>query len=304
MTNARTRNLRLLAVLDAVLSERHVSRAAQRLHLSQPAISSALAQLRAFYGDPLLVRHGRELLLTPFGRELLPEVRAAMTAAHRVFDARRAFEPATLERHFHIAVSDAVGQTLVPEVVGRLAREAPRVTVRLSAAPSEPSEAHFVDHRVDIVVSQTGRTAASLRTMTLAQHPLVVVARDGHPALRRGITMRRLAQQQHLVIVPHDAAIEQALRTAYKREKLEFRLLASVQQMSAAAAIVARTDAVALLSAPLADLYAPAFALRVHALPAELSALRVAVRALWHERDHTDPAAAWLRGLFKDCARL
>lgn len=303
MTNARARNLRLLAVLDAVLSERHISRAAQRLHLSQPATSGALAQLRAFYRDPLLVRHGRELQLTPFGRELLPDVRAAMAAAHRVFDVRRTFEPATLQRHFHVAVSDAVGQTLVPEVVGRLAREAPGVTVRLSAAPAEPSEAHFVDQGVDVVVSHIGRTAASLRAMTLAQHPLVVVARDAHPALRRGLTMRRLAQQQHLVIVPHDAAIEQALRAAYKREKLEFRLLASVQQMSTAAAIVARTDAVALLSAPLAQLYASPFALRVHALPAELSSLRVAVRALWHERDHADPAAAWLRALFKDCAR-
>jgi DNA-binding transcriptional LysR family regulator len=297
------KQLRLLAVLDALLSERHVTRAAARLHLSQPATSSALAQLRAIYQDPLLVRDGRSLVLTPRAAQLLPDVRAALAAAGRVFAPVEAFDAAKLQRRFHLAVSDAVGQVLMPMVMRRLTAEAPGVALRLSAAPAEVPASMLADPALDMVVAHVGRVDAGLRSTTLARLPLVAVARCGHPAFRgRRMTLAQFIAQQHVVVFPHEAAVEDALRPVYQRARKPFRLLASAQSLAVVAAIVAETDAIALMSEPLARRYCAQGQLQVLRLPAELRLPPVPVRALWHERSQADPAHAWMRALVKECA--
>lgn len=297
--NARHRDLRLLAVLDVLLQERHVSRAAARLHLSQPATSAALARLRTLYRDPLLVKQGTALVLTPRAEQLQPQVRATMAAVERVFAAPAEFEPAALRRQFHLAVSDAVGQTLIPAALRRLARAAPGVTLRLSAAPAELSESWLAQHGIDLAVTHVGRLPASLRATTLARHRLVLVARTGHPLLRRRPALHVFMEQPQVVIFPHEVEVERALRSVFERHRRPFRLLATVQQRSVAAAIVARTDAVTLLSEPVARLHGAAFGLQSHPPPPELSLPLIHVRAVWLERVHGDPAIAWLRQVLK-----
>lgn len=289
------RHLRLLAVLEALLAERSVTGAARRLHLSQPATSAALAQLRNLFADPLLVRSGREMLLTPRAQALLPDLQETMQAAGRLFASRAAVPPARMQRRFHLAVSDAVGQVIIPALVSQLAAQAPGITLRLGNAPAELPDAALADASLDMVIAHYERAAPGLRSTTLVRHPLVVVARQGHPLVKGRITARQFASLPQVTIFPHAAGIQEALQSLYARTGQEFRLAASVQNLSVAAGIVARSDAVALLSEPAARLYAAAWHLQVLALPAGLALPLVPVRAFWHERSQHDAASAWLR---------
>src|SRR6185503_17975574 len=129
--NIGTVNLNLLLVLDALLVERHVSRAARRLGLSQPAVSNALAQLRTLFNDPLLVRTGGRMVATERALALAQPLAQALAAVQSVLAGPAAFDPKRAERRFVIAATDFVEFVLVPRLLGRLGREAPGVHLQI-----------------------------------------------------------------------------------------------------------------------------------------------------------------------------
>jgi DNA-binding transcriptional LysR family regulator len=302
MPDERRHHLRLLGALDALLSERNVTRAAARLHLSQSAASGTLAQLRVLFNDPLLVRVGRSLELTARAREMLPLVREALAGVDRLFGAQRAFQPSTLRRQFRIAVSDVVGQLLVPEVVQRLALLAPGATLKVSAAAFEVPERMLAHGTLDLVVGHYGDVPADLRAMTLYESRLVAVARADHPTLKAGMTLTQFVQAPQVVVFPHSADVEEGLRRVFTAAARPFKLAASVQQLSLALAIVERTDALALVTEPMALLYAKTYAIQILQLPKGVRLPKVRVLAIWHERTQSDAACAWLRERIRDCA--
>jgi DNA-binding transcriptional LysR family regulator len=294
-------HLRLLGALDALLSERNVTRAAVRLNLSQPATSGALAQLRDLFNDPLLVRAGRELELTPRAQELLPRVRDALASVDALFGSQVSFVPAALRRQFRVAASDAVGQLLMPAVVERLAALAPQATLKISAAGFEVPEKLLAGGALDIVVAHHADLTPSLRATTLYENRLVVVARAGHPRANPVMDLETFIASAHVTVFPHSASVEEELRRVFGAAGRPFRLAASAQLLSVAMAIVARTDALALVTEPIARLYAPVHHLRSFDAPPEIRLPSVPVRAIWHERAQHDPACAWLRQVMRDC---
>lgn len=297
MADARRHHLRLLGALDALLSERNVTRAAGRLHLSQSATSGTLAQLRKLFNDPLLVRVGRDLELTARAQAMLPLVRDALEGVDRLFGAQEAFQPAALERQFRLAVSDAVGQVLVPDLIARIAREAPGVTLKVSAAGFEVPEKLLGNGTLDLLVGHYEDVPADLCATTLYASRLVAVARAGHPTIKARISLLQFVQAPHVVVFPHSVALEQGLRQAFTTVARPFRLAASVQQLSLALAIVERTDSIALVTEPMARLHAKTYAIQVLEVPRPVQLPKVRVQAIWHERTQHDPACAWLRGL-------
>jgi DNA-binding transcriptional LysR family regulator len=302
MPNEYRHHLRLLGALDALLSERNVTRAAERLNLSQPATSGALAQLRHLFNDPLLVRAGRELELTPRAQELLPRVQDALASVDALFGSQVSFVPALLRRQFRVAASDAVGQLLMPAVVERLAVLAPQATLKISSAGFDVPEKLLASGALDIVVAHHADIPPSLRAATLYENRLVVVARAGPRPATATMDLDRFTASAHVTVFPHSASVEEELRRVFGAAGRPFRLAASAQLLSVAMAIVARTDALALVTEPIARLYAPMHHLRSFDPPTELRLPTVPVRAIWHERAQHDPACAWLRQVMRDCA--
>jgi DNA-binding transcriptional LysR family regulator len=302
MSDDRRHHLRLLGALDALLTERNVTRAAARLHLSQSATSGTLAQLRALFDDPLLVRVGRQLELSSRAREMLPLVREALASVDRLFGTQTALVPGELKRQFRIAVSDAVGQLLIPGVVDELSRSAPGVTLKVSAAGFDVPGKLLGDGTLDMAIGHYEAVPDDLRAMTLYESRLVAVARKAHPTLGAGLTLTQFVQAPQVVVFPHAAAVEESLRQVFVSTGRPFKLAASVQQLSLALAIVERTDALALITEPMARLYARTFAIRVLALPRRVRLPKVRVLAIWHERTQFDQASAWLRGVLRDRA--
>lgn len=295
--------LRALRLLEALLDERNVTRAAERLHLSQPAASAALAEWRALFKDPLLVRQGRELVPSNRALELQPRLGEAIASLERLLGGDDPLNPAAIDRQFRVAVSDAVGQTLMPPLIADLARVAPGLKLRISSADAQLPEAALGRGALDLVVAHHDTIAPDLRATTLAAHRLVAIVRRGHPAASGRMTARRFADIAQVTIFPHAAALDDALTRIYEAARRPFRLLASTQDLSAAAAIVARTDGLALVSEPMAVVHARTWDLETLALPAAFALPPVVVRAVWHERAQNDAVAAWLRSRLRALAR-
>jgi DNA-binding transcriptional LysR family regulator len=303
MVDDRRQHLRLLGALDALLSERNVTRAAVRLHLSQSATSGILAQLREAFGDPLLVRVGRELVLTARAQQLLPQLRAALASVDQLFGAQQALVPEQLARQFTLAASDAAGQLLLPALAQRLSVLAPAVTLKISAAGAEVPDKPLGRGALDIVISHFDELPADLRAVTLYEHRLVAVVRAAHPWIQGRLTLRQFLETPQVTIFPHALSLQSALRRLFSEQRTPFRLAASVQQLSVALAMVEQIDALALVTEPMARWFARAHAVQVLPLPRQVQLPRVRVQAIWHERSQHDPACAWLRAVLMEVAR-
>jgi DNA-binding transcriptional LysR family regulator len=302
MTDDSRPHLRLLGALDVLLTERNVTRAAARLNLSQSATSGVLLRLRELFRDPLLVRAGREFVLTPKAAELLPSLKGILTDVDQLFGQQVAFNPSRVQRVFRIAASDAVAQMLLPQVIQRLSREAPSITLKVSAADFEVPEKQLGDGSLDMVLGHYADLPLNLRSSTLYTSKLVAIARADHPTIQSRLTARQFTSASHVIIFPHTTALEDELRRIFEAARQPFNRLASVQFLSFAVAIVASTNAVALLSEPIAKQYAKSHAIQVLNLPRSFHLPEVPVRALWHERTQHDPACAWLREMLRSCA--
>ena len=291
--NITSLNLNLLPVLDALLAERSVSRAGARVGLSQPAVSNALAQLRAHFGDPLLVRKSNGMEPTERALALAGPLRAALLALQQGLEPAASFNPAVAERGFTIMTNDFVAFALLPRLLARLQREAPRIHLQIRA---------WQEH---VVPSELARGDADLafgfhRGLTEGHHatPLfddrfVFIARKGHPLVRGKITVRTYTKLAH-VLVSHQPRARGAIDSVLDRHGLTRDIALRVSHFLLVPPIVAATDYVAALSEVVARPMAASLPLQLLELP--LAGVPTAtVQMVWNERTGASPAHVWLR---------
>jgi DNA-binding transcriptional LysR family regulator len=293
-------NLNLLPVLDALLAERSVSRAGQRLGLSQPAVSNALAQLRAVLGDPLLVRGPRGMIPTERALALAGPLRAALSALANGLEPQRAFDPATAERAFTILTNDFVALALLPRLLARLEREAPGVRLQIRAWQENRVAADLERGEADLMIGFRRELPASHREERLFEDRFVVAVRKGHPAVRARLTLPTYVRLRHVIVshVPEGrGVVDDALAARGLRRTVALR----VSHFLLVPAIVAATDYVAAVSELVVRPFAEAWPLRLFKLP--LAVPLAWVRTIWHERTDGSAAHAWLRGVIADVGR-
>lgn len=161
--NIRKLDLRLLGCLDALITERNVTRAASRVHLSQPAMSSALKQLREVFRDPLLTRTQRGMVPTPRGIELAQSARAVLQDVKAMTSVTRPFEPAKSQRTFRIAMTDYTEFVLLPQLVRRLRIEAPGVNVAVTPHDGRTHVDELADGEIDLAIANFRNVSGRLR---------------------------------------------------------------------------------------------------------------------------------------------
>lgn len=207
-------DLNLLRVLEAVLAERNVTRAADRLHLSQPAVSHALARLRRALGDPLLVRQGRGLVVTPEGQRLANEVPEIMRRI-RTQITQDDPDPATTARRFVVGLPDVFGGLIGSPLRQRLAQSAPRASLELRRLTTSTG-IDLVDGSIDAAVGVSGSWAHPLRSTPLATVRWRPVVDIGHPLAGRRASLAELASAPHVDVVDHlvNDAVDAALGAA------------------------------------------------------------------------------------------
>lgn len=285
-------DLNLLRVFDALLQEGSVTAASERLHLSVPATSRALARLRRVMRDPVLVRAGRGMAPTPFALRTAPRVRSLLDEAAALIHADRELEVAALERTFTIRINDGVAATLATAAVEATAAVAPGVRLRFVAEGTESIEA-LRDGSVDLDIGAGDVAAPDIRAASLYRERVVGVVRADSPLGRhRRPTLAQLCRYPH-VSASRRGRARGPLDDALEAAGLGRHVAAVVPTFAVAVLLVASSGYVGLVPQRLALQYGGALDIRSFPIPAALP--EIDVRMLWHARLDADPAQRWLR---------
>jgi DNA-binding transcriptional LysR family regulator len=284
-------DLNLLTALDALLEERSVGAAADRLHVSAPAMSRTLGRIRAVTGDLILVRTGRTMTPTPRALAMSAEVHEVVSRAGAVLSKDGDLDLASLERTFTLQCHDAIVSAIGPQVVRTLGEQAPRASVRFMAeAASDGNDLRY--GAVDIVVGSSPSELAETQSQVIGSSPLVGVVRPGHPLASDPVTVERYAAADHLT-VSRRGRLRDPIDDVLASDGLDRRVVASVPTAAAALEIVRTSDVVVAVPLDACRTSISAMGLTTFALPFELSPVEVVMS--WHQRYSTDKAHAWLR---------
>jgi DNA-binding transcriptional LysR family regulator len=283
-------DLNLLTVLDALLEEGSVMGAAERLHLSSPAVSRTLGRLRAVTGDDILVRTGHSMVPTPYAASVREDVHQLVRHAHEVLSPIRELNLAELDRTFTIRCHDAVAASLVPVLVGRIGQQAPGVQLRVLAENTDDTD-DLRRGRVDLELGGGRPALPEFRSEPLGDDRLVVAMRADHPCAA-GLDLASYAAQPH-VVISRRGRLTAPIDDVLAAEGLRRRVVAAVATVSTALQIAARGDALVTCTAILGRPLIEAFGLLARPLPIESPA--ATINCNWHQRYDSDPAHAWLR---------
>jgi len=281
----------LLVTLDALLAERSVSRAAQRLNLSQPALSAQLARLREMLGDPLFVPNHRGMTPTPLALGLQAPLAAALAQLRDVVTSARAFDPARDDFTVHIAASDYVQAALLLDFTLALRAEAPGLRIALRAADSTRLEAQMEKGEIDLAVLTPESIADALRSRPLFEERYVFIARSKHPALRRPLDAARFCELEHVMVSPRGGSFTTPVDDMLDAQGLQRRVVMSASTFHSVLDLVERSDLVALVPARLVENRAS----RLRVLAPPLPVPGFAIHMAWHNRNHGDAVQRWVR---------
>jgi DNA-binding transcriptional LysR family regulator len=292
------RDLNLLAVLDAVLTEGSNRAAAARLGVTQSAVSHALGRLRQRLGDPLVVPGGGRMVPTPLAESLAPVLRESLERLGGALRGARGFAPAHSTRTFWVSSADLAGMVVLPPLVRELTRAAPGVSVRMRP-PNESTLADLERGGLDVALGIFGDVPAAFRVQALFRERFVCVARRGHPVAGGRLTLARYLEHGHVSVAPWGGTgsiVDEALSRLGKAR----RVVVAVPHFFLAPFVVASTDLLLMAPERVAHLLAPAFNLELLRAPLEVAGFTVS--QLWHERMQHDAAHQWLRRLITDAS--
>ena len=288
-------DLNLLAYFDALISEGQVSRAAERVNLSQPAMSLALKRLRELFDDPLLVRTSKGMVPTSRARELIGPVREILRRSSDLLRPRGHFVPAEAAGSLVIMSTDYVSMLLMPPLMRQIETIAPGVRINAKAVEPDQLKYLFESGLVDIGVGYVVNPPGELRIRQAFEENLVCIARAGHPTIQGRLSLEQFTANPHVQIRPGDMRYALLLERALSQHGLEAAVGAIVHDFILAPEIVASTDMIAVVPERMARRYQSSLGMQALALPVDVPPLNFSM--IWHERTHREPLYQWLRDL-------
>ncbi|USI74657.1 LysR family transcriptional regulator [Sphingomonas morindae] len=292
-------DLNLLPIFIALMEERSVTRAAERVGKTQPALSNALSRLRLMLQDPLFIRERYGIQPTPIALELAPAIAEALAQLDDAVLGQQGFDPAQAERLFTIAPNGYVEFVLVPAVVARLQQVAPGIKLRLTPYGNDLVETGVVSGTTALVLGRIVDPPDNLVVQHLMEEGLACAVRADHPEIGDAMTREQFEALKHVNIVP-PGRMRAGLFQALAQRQLRREVAISVTNFFAVAEMVAVTDYCATLPALICRRLMQDKRLKI--LPAPVDLGRFPVEMAWHVRYRHDPAHRWLRGLIQDVA--
>jgi len=300
-------DLNLLRIFDAVLAERSITRAAERLGLAQPTVSNALARLRRLTGDALFVRTREGMAPTPHAQAMAAPLRQAMATLQTTLRRPAAFDPATSERRFTLYISDLGEAFFLPRLLAQLRQQAPGVKLATLPMPEHDPRPALESGEVDLAIGNlpefggNGQGSGWYQQRLLREHYIVIARRD-HPLLEAQgdgpavLSRAAFGEAAHAVVLPAGTGhgvVEATLRA----EGLGARIALRVQNFLSLPAIVACTDLLAIVPRSVAAQWSAQGAAHLSLQQAEppIALPDFDVRQCWHERWHGDAGHRWLR---------
>jgi DNA-binding transcriptional LysR family regulator len=290
----RLEELRILSVL---LQERSITRTAELMETTQPAVSKVLKHLREQLDDPLFVRNGYAMQPTAKALDIAGKLHHLLRAADELRTATNAFDPARSDRRFNLLMTDVGMIRFLPPLTARIAAVAPHVRVRALQLDSRNFEQKLEVGEADLALAAFPKAAPSLRRQRLYFDSYVSVVRRQHPRLSLSQTRGGFLDERHVVITASDVghATHGAAERAITAEIPVANILLRLPSFVAAAVVSGETDGIATLPANLAKRIAGPLGLVSFRPPIALP--RIEISQYWHERYHRDAAHRWIRSL-------
>lgn len=293
-------DLNLLVALDALLGEGSISRAAERLHMSQSAMSNALARLRDYFDDELLVQVGRRMELTPRAEVLRDPVRDVLLRVDSSIAARPEFVPARSDREFRIFVSDFTLAVLMPHVLARAAAEAPGVRFLLLPQVEYPGRA-LERGEVDLMVLPGMYCVEAHPSEGLFDEGFSCLVWKGSRLAHGALTLERYLAAGHVVMQPANVSQPSFEEWLAQRHGISRRTEVRSYSFAATAALVVGTERIATVHSRLARQAALALPVVLHPPPFEMAPMTQTLQ--WHRYRSNDPGIRWMRELMEAAVR-
>lgn len=298
-------NLNLLVALDALLQDKNVTRASERLFMSQPAMSGALQRLRERFDDPLLVRVGRTMELTPKAKLLIRPVREILLQVQNILEAEPTFDPATARRTFRLLMSDFVAVTFMPEIMRRISEDAPGIKLRIAPIGShvheqlESGEANLVVRaRVDPAY-ESQAISENLVVEPLFTDTWVCVCDSGHPTVGDELTLDDYVQLPH-VSISFGRPTPMLEDLSYSQASLDINVRVTAPSFATLALMLPGTPLLTVIPSRMARTLGHYVNVKVLQPPIDIAPLDELL--IWHTRDKEDAGHIWLRKLFREVA--
>jgi DNA-binding transcriptional LysR family regulator len=295
-------DVRLLRTFLALMSERSVSRAAERIGVSQPAMSHALARLRVLFQDPLLLRSRQGMVVTDRAGEIERVVRRLLDEYDKLVGRPEAFEPGSSRRTFVVTAPEYAEHLLMPAIFARLRAEAPNIRILVRKPEAERVHELLESGEVDLRIAWLRAAPTSMRSMPLFQDRIVCIADRDHPSVRGSLSLAQYLSLPHAR--PYGTGrttTGRIIDEAVERHGGQLELSFMVQSFMSIPRAIAGTDIIATLPSALATSFGAEHPLQVLESPLHLPRVRYA--AYWHERSQKDPGHRWFRAVVAEAGR-
>jgi len=292
--NIRDIDLNLLVILDALLLERNVTRAATRLGLSQPAVSNALARLRETLGDPLLVRSASGMIATPRAETLVTPIRQALSAIGAALSPVPTFDPSISQHIFTVASTDYTELVLIPPLMRLLADVAPDVRVEIRNMRERVPTRELEEGMIDLAIGHFPEVPDRLFAQKLFVEDFTCLVSEKNPALKKNLTLKRFAEMRHILISPFGGFVG-LVDDVLTGEGLSRKVYFSTPHFMMAPLVLEGTEYILTLPRRVADSlkrYLP-----IAEIKSPLTVPPFEVKQVWHERTQHDAAHRWFRSV-------
>jgi len=290
--NVTDLDLNLLRAFDAIATEGSVTVAGERIGLSQPAMSNALARLRQLFDDPLFVRTPRGMRPTPFAQQLAQPVREALRLIQGALQQHAGFDPRSSGNTFSLFMSDIGEMVFLPGLLERIKRDAPGVKIEVVRIPIKDVHTALEAGTLDLAVGFLPGLTTGMRQQPLFREHYVCMLRADHPVIGATISAKQFRVAAH-VLVSYAGTGHQVIAETFLAAGLSARIAVRVPHFLVVPMILVRTDLIVTVPSRVAAIFARLGNFKVLPLPLRMPSFEV--RLHWHERFHQDPANRWLR---------
>lgn len=290
-------DLNLLVVLDSLLESQSVSRAAEKLHLSQPAVSHALTRLRCLTGDPILVRTGRTMTPSPYALRIQQQVKEVLAKTLNILKSPAPFDPLKCTETFTLGITDYVEILVLPAIVSAVRRFAPHARIFVRHHGFDASAETLRLGEIDAAIAFDAGAFEQFKRTQLYEEEYVCLVARGHRGFGGRHGLRSYLESAHLQISPSTSLVG-FLDTALSAVGITRQIAVSLPRYAAAASLIEQTDVIGTLPLRLAKHYASRYDVAIKPLPFTLSKSRVCL--FWSNRTDVDVAHIWLRSTIVD----
>ncbi len=294
--NLRNLDFNLLKVLDALITERNVTRAGEQLGRSQPTMSNALRRLRILLNDDLLVRGANGMVLTPRAEAIRLPLREALASLEGSLFEEVIFDPAVATGVYRVSMPDRLTLAVVPPLLDRLQQQAPNMALHVLTADRQQALGLLDDDRSDLALGWLDEKPRHLNAEFLLDEELYCVFRGGHPILKSKFNIKAVLSYPHLVVSATGRRVA-IFDDLLSRSKLKRHALVAVSNFTAVPHMLARSNMIGVFTKLASDVFEQSFGLVKRRVPIDIG--KIATNMVWHVRSNKDQKHVWLREQIK-----